>query len=275
MEGLNRVESVRADFHKAALTLEDGGLAAVLAGDDHAGVSIEEPQAVVVLRHKQRPADIPGVLGKAVEFARQPALDDGVPGGDAVGAATVGAEQAEGAERGDRGGGIAAASGLDDISAGGDGRLAYRSKRFFGVGLGDVDFDPLDVAVTGAQDGKRCLGVAAADGLGQVSDRAREAMDAAEDDDAVSDRAAGGRLGRGHGLLRDLGEARPGGLAHQQPVGGRSDEISKHGACLDRRELPWIADEDQPRVATDRLEQASHQRERHHRRLVDDDDVVR
>ena len=87
--------------------------------------------------------------------------------------------------------------------------------------------------------------------------------------------SAAGRLGCGHGLPRDLGEARARGLAHQQPVGRRSDEVAKHGACLDRGELPWVADEDQPRVAADRLEQARRQRERHHRRLVDDDDVVR
>ena len=70
-------------------------LAAAVAGDDHAGVAVEEPQAVVVLRHEQRPADVPGVLGEAVEFVREPALDDAVPGGDAVGAAAVGAEEAE------------------------------------------------------------------------------------------------------------------------------------------------------------------------------------
>ena len=127
-----------------------------------------------------------------------------------------------------------------------------------------------DVVVAGAQDGERGVGVAAADGLGQVGDRAGEAVDAAEDDDPVADRDAGRRLGRGHRLPRDLGEAGACRLAHQQRVGGRADEVAEHGAGLDRGELLRVADEDQPRVAADRLEQPRHQRERHHRRLVDD-----
>ena len=61
--------------------------------------------------------------------------------------------------------------------------------------------------MAGAQDGEGGLGVAAADGLGQLGDRAGEAVDAAEDDDPVADRDAGRWLGRGHRLPRDLGEA--------------------------------------------------------------------
>ena len=166
----------------------------------------------------------------------------------------MGAEDAEGAERGDGGGGVAGAGRFDDASAGGDGRLADGAKRLPRVGLGDVDVDPPDVVVAGAQDGERSLGVAAADGLGQVGDRAGEAVDAAEDDDPVADRDTGRRFGRGHRLLRDLGEARARGLAHQQRVGGGADDVAEHGAGLDRRELLRVADEDQARVAADRLE---------------------
>ena len=39
-------------------------------------------------------------------------------------------------------------------------------------------------------------------------------------------------------------------------------------------ELSGVADEHQPRVGADRLEQSRHQRQRHHRGLVDDHDVV-
>src|SRR5436309_15048311 len=100
-----------------ALTLVDGGLPACIARDDHAGVAVEEPQAVVVLRHEKRTADVPEVLGEALEFVGKPTLDDGVPGGDTVGAATVGAEEAEGTERRHRSGSIAGAGRGDDASA--------------------------------------------------------------------------------------------------------------------------------------------------------------
>src|SRR5207247_9203106 len=94
-DGVDCREAGRADLDKPALALEDGPLAVAVAGDDHAGVAVEEAQAVVVLRDEQRPADVPGVLGEAVEFVREPALDDAVPGRDAVGPAAVGAEEAE------------------------------------------------------------------------------------------------------------------------------------------------------------------------------------
>ena len=61
----------------------------------------------------------------------------------------------------------------------------------------------------------------------------------------------------------------------QQRVGGGADEVAEHGAGLDGGELLRVADEDQPRVAAHRLQQARRHRERHHRGLVDDDDVVR
>jgi hypothetical protein len=77
------------------------------------------------------------------------------------------------------------------------------------------------------------LGVATADGLGQVSDCAGEAMNAAEDDDAVTDRHTGRRLGRGDSLMRDLSEAGARRLAHEQPVSRGADEVTEHSAGLD------------------------------------------
>src|SRR5262245_51509386 len=54
MDGVHGVEPGRADLDEAALTLEDGALAARLAGDDDACVTVVKSQAVVVLRHEQR-----------------------------------------------------------------------------------------------------------------------------------------------------------------------------------------------------------------------------
>src|SRR5262245_40538081 len=124
MDGVHGVEPGRADLDETALTLEDGALAARLAGDDDACVTVVKSQAVVVLRHEQRPADVPGVLGEAVHLVGEPVLYDGVPGGDAVRAAAVGAEEAERAERGHRGSGVSGAGRLDDAAAGRDGDLA-------------------------------------------------------------------------------------------------------------------------------------------------------
>src|SRR5579859_5663976 len=97
VEGLDGGQPSRADLDESALTLEDGALAASFACNDDASIAVEESQAVVVLRHKQWPADVPSVLGEVVEFAGEPAFDDGVPGGHAGCASSVGAEEAEGA----------------------------------------------------------------------------------------------------------------------------------------------------------------------------------
>ena len=56
--------------------------------------------------------------------------------------------------------------------------------------------------------------------------------------------------------------------------GGRADDVSQNRARLDRGELARVADEDQSRLAPDGFGQPRHQRQRHHRRLVDDHDVV-
>ena len=58
------------------------------------------------------------------------------------------------------------------------------------------------------------------------------------------------------------------------PVAG-PDDVAEHRAGLDRRELAGIADQDEPGVGPHRLDQPGHQRQRHHRGLVDDHDVVR
>ena len=52
-------------------------------------------------------------------------------------------------------------------------------------------------------------------------------------------------------------------------------DVAEHRPGLDRRQLAGIADEHQPCLRPHRLDQPRHQRERDHRRLVDDHDVVR
>src|SRR5262249_35055623 len=108
-----------------------------------------------------------------------PVLYDGVPGGDAVRAAAVGAEEAERAERGHRGSGVSGAGRLDDAAAGRDGDLADGAKRLPSVGPANVDVDPGGVLMTGAQDREHGLGIPAAHGFGQICDRAGEAVNAA------------------------------------------------------------------------------------------------
>ena len=77
------------------------------------------------------------------------------------------------------------------------------------------------------------------------------------------------------GRARRLLDRGPHRRAHARAVRGRADDVAEHRAGLDRRELARVADEDQPRLAADGLGEAGHQRERDHRGLVDDHDVVR
>ena len=58
-------------------------------------------------------------------------------------------------------------------------------------------------------------------------------------------------------------------------VGTGINDVAEDDAGLDRRELSGVADQDQPRLGAHRLDQSRHQRQRHHRGLVDDHDVVR
>ena len=90
------------------------------------------------------------------------------------------------------------------------------------------------------------VGVAGADGLGERSDLLPEAVRGAQPDD----RAA---------------------LA----AGVTGDEVGEDGSGLDGGELVGVTDEDEPGGRAQRLEQACGERQGEHRRLVDDDDVVR
>ena len=98
----------------------------------------------------------------------------------------------------------------------------------------------------GTQEPDDLVGVAHADGCGEGPDGLAEAM------------------GR-----RQRRDARVGTRAETL------DQVGEHGSRLDGGELVGVADEDQPTLRTHRLEQPGHHRQRDHRGLVDDDDVVR
>ncbi len=85
------------------------------------------------------------------------------------------------------------------------------------------------------------VGIARADRRRDLGDRTTVAVDVLEDDDVLRPR----------------------------------DDVAEHGAGLDRRQLRGVADEDQLRVRTNRLDEPRHHRQSDHRRLVDDHDVVR
>jgi hypothetical protein len=89
------------------------------------------------------------------------------------------------------------------------------------------------------------VGVAAADGGGEIGDGAAEAMDAPQDDDPVADRRGGRR-----GVI----------------AGGGADDVAEDGTGFDGGQLVGVTDEDQASVNTDGVDEVSHHRRRHHRR---------
>ena len=67
------------------------------------------------------------------------------------------------------------------------------------------------------------------------------------------------------------GPPRGSAVAGGQP----GDQVREHGTGLDGRELVGVTDQEQPGVGPDRLQEPGHHRQRHHRRLVDHDEVER
>jgi hypothetical protein len=124
------------------------------------------------------------------------------------------------------------------------------------------------------QQRERGVRVAASHRHRQRSDPATEAVPAVEHDDPVADRDAGRRIGRVHGDAARGLERAPRLRPDHHPLGGWPDDVAEHGARLDRGKLSRVTDEHEPRLRPERLEQPRHQRQGHHRRLVDDHDVV-
>ena len=69
-------------------------------------------------------------------------------------------------------------------------------------------------------------------------------------------------------------EARARRLADEQLVGCGPDDVAEYSARLDRCELPRVTDENEPSVRSEGLDEFCHERERHHRGLVDDHHIV-
>ena len=109
-----------------------------------------------------------------------------------------------------------------------------------------LDLEPFDVLVADAQNLERPLGLAVADGRGQIADRLAEPVRRRQPRDA------------------DV-------VVPAEAV----DQIREHRTRVDRRQLIGIADQQQSGLRSHRLQQPRHHGQRHHGRLVDDDHVVR
>ena len=143
------------------------------------------------------------------------------------------------------------------------------------AGLLDVRGQPRDLLGSAAQCIDGCVGVAAPDRLSELCDRAAVAVHAVEHDDPVSDRRAGGWILGGNLRARCLRDPRAGWRTDPELLRGGADDVAEDDPGLDRAELPRVADEDQSRVGAHGLDEPGHQRERDHRRLIDDHQVVR
>ncbi len=116
------------------------------------------------------------------------------------------------------------------------------------------------------------VGATRAHRLGQVQDVAGEPVHVGQPDHAVVQRGVLLGVGEvaqvpGHQLL-EPGRLHPG----RSRLPGH--QVAQHRAGLDRGELVGVADQHQPAVVPQRLGEPGHQGQRHHRRLVDDHDVV-
>ena len=154
----------------------------------------------------------------------------------------MGAEHAERAEGVDRAARVARARRRDHLASGGERAGADGRERLLGRRIADVDRDPRDVLVAGFERGDHAVAVAGADGVRERVDPGAVAVDVLEHDDALS----------------------PG-----------PHDVPEHRAGLDRGQLARVADQHEPRLGPHGLDQPRHQRERDHRGLVDDHDVVR
>jgi hypothetical protein len=85
-----------------------------------------------------------------------------------------------------------------------------------------------------------------------------------EDDDPVADRHAGRWLLGGESLTGRLLQCFAHVRAHDELVAGGSDDVTEHGARLDRGKLTRVADEHEPGVRPKRLDQPRHERQRNH-----------
>ena len=199
----------------------------------------------------------------------------GHPGDGAVGTAPVGAEHPERAEGVERGARLAGAGGLEHLPAGRHDRLAHRRQRLGRARRPDVGGNPAHAvpARRPARPGRRRRHPAGPPRPGPRWRRRSGARAAAprcrrrwrrRRSDRPTDRPSTGARVRpvlGHGLAGGGRQPLTGRRAHHQAVGGRADDVAEHGAGLDRSQLLGVADEHQPGVGPDRLDQPGHERQ--------------
>ena len=218
---------------------------------------------MVVGGDEQRLPGVPATGGGA-----DPAAGGAVPVAHAVGAVAVRAQQAVLLERRER---------ALDVTRRGERRRARCRVDDVGAQTGVV-VGELDLGRAARQHRQRRVGVAVAHGDRERRDGAAEAAAARQPHDAAPE--AGPLARRERGLGGVVGGGQVGAdEALERGVDGRRDgardEVGEHRAGVDRGQLVGVADEHQSGVGTQRLEQPCGHRQRHHRRLVDDDHVVR
>ena len=213
-----------------------------LASDGGAHVAVVEQLAVVVGGDQDRAAGVPLlVVGDPGALGHQP-LDQAVPAADAVGTLAVGAQQAVPVD--------SAASGrpASPASAATRSSIATSTTRARNavIAASSSGSTSSPRRTRRAATAHRRVGVAVAQRLGQGSDVLTEAV-----------RWSAGR--------------RP---ASRTDLSNPATRSASTAPGLDRGELVGVADQHQPGVGADRLEQPRHHRQRHHRGLVDHDHVV-
>ena len=207
--------------------------------DDDARVTVEQPEARVVLRHDDGPADVHAARHDVDAPIGERGLDEAVPAGDTVRSGAVRAQETvvtQGVQR--------------RVTIPGGGRLTQLPRRFRDVRQrGQVDVvlaEVFDVAAPTAQH------------RGDARDL------------FVRRRRREGQREIAAGFAEPVMRRE----AHDLRVVEPGDEVAQHRTGLDGCELIGVADEEQARRRLERFEQARRHRERQHRRLVDDDEIV-
>ena len=251
-------------------TTGEGGSGPPVGIDDHAGIAVVQPDTGIVLGDHQRAPHVPLALcAVARQLPGQVTLDLGGPTGDPGGTPPVGAQDPVLIYRFERGDRVSLArpgaaspwsasrqihgSGAVEAAAGQGRQIRQR-------GLLRRGIDEAEVARTGSDDVCGRVRVAAADGLGQLGDRATEAPGVGEFDDTARGcvQIRGPRVRSASGAV-----VGPYSLKGQQPAvvfGDRrgqlfgAGDIGQDRAGLHRGELIGIADQNKPRAGGESFE---------------------
>ena len=258
----------------------EGGHQPSVAGVDHdPGVAVVELQAVVVLGHDERAADVPvRAGGETLDLGREPALDVSHPRRHALGPAAVRAQEPEAAQRVD--GAARASPGprrLDDGAPAVD--REPRARRRGAVGRrrprprrSAIHSHVRVAAPRGSPSPRRRRPAGWPRPARRWHRRSGGRRRSTTIPSPIGARAR--RRRRRNRLPGDGGQLLARRRAACRPSDAGPDDVAQDGAGLDRGQLLGVADEDQAGVGADRLDQPGHQRERDHGRLVDHDHVV-